>query len=188
MMLDTAHLNPRFKVEYEGYWRQYCGVAGKFVFQLRTLTQPYTAFQGPKKYVPGATVTINMSALTDNAQDWQHHIAQSSVVCAIPGNSTQTLVYSVEMLGYDAVTGDCELELTATAASYMRLATAIREKTETDKTLKSGIMTYILHFGTAGVIKSDVSFAWRALSTCKKRQLLPPGEYTLVVRQDTDEV
>jgi hypothetical protein len=132
--LDTTHLDPRFKVEHEGYWRMY---DGKFVFQLRTLIQPYTAFQGTKKCSPGASVTINMSALTDNAQDLQLITAQSSVVCAISGNTTQTLVYSVEMLGYNAVTGDCVLKLTATAQlymqlaqSYMQLATAIRKRTD----------------------------------------------------------
>jgi hypothetical protein len=47
-------------------------------------------------------------------------------------------------------------------------------------------MTYILlHFGTAGVIKFSVSFAWRALATCKKKQA---GEYTLVIRSNAIEV
>jgi hypothetical protein len=147
---------------------------GMMVFQLRGLREEYMSLQGDARYTPGLTLRITLPALKQSGLKKAYNASSSTVVWSIAGNSTQQLVVAVKLVALDETTGECELELTATAEDYMLLTTAIRERQ--CKQVKRGTAAFTVDFGTAGVLLFSVPFIWRALATCKK---MPAGVYSL---------
>jgi hypothetical protein len=171
VQLDSEHINARLFVNHDGYFRQLPN--STLVFQLRGVREEYKSLQGTARHTPGIVLAINLSvqhyALLDHTR--------SSVVCSLDSDSKNQLMFAVaEAPEYDAAAEDMALQLTATADSYMQLATAIRNRAVA--AVKTGSMVCTLHFGTAGVVKISTPFVWRSLATCKK---LSAGEYKLAV-------
>jgi hypothetical protein len=169
VQLDSEHINARLFVNHDGYFRQLPN--STLVFQLRGVKEEYKSLQGTARHTPGVILVLNLSA--------EHYAlldhTRSSVVCSLDGDSENQLVFAVaEAPKYDATAQDMALQLTATADSYMELATAIRNRAVA--AVKTGSMVCTLHFGTAGVVKFSTPFVWRSLATCKK---LNAGEYKL---------
>jgi hypothetical protein len=171
VQLDSEHIYARLCVNHDGYFRQLPN--STLVFQLRGVKEEYKSLQGTARHTPGVTLVLNLSAQHYALLDY----TRSSVVCSLDGDSENQLVFAVaEAPKYDATAQDMALQLTATADSYMELATAIRNRAVA--AVKTGSMVCILHFGTAGVVKFSTPFVWRSLATCKK---LNAGEYKLAV-------
>jgi hypothetical protein len=157
----------------EGYFRQLPN--GMIVFQLRGLREEvYMSLQGPDRYTPGLTLRITLAALRGLKEAF--NARASTVVWSIAGNAAQQLIFAVELVALDETTGECELQLTATAEDYMLLATAIRDMQLHGNRIKQGTATVTIDFGAAGLLLFSVPFKWRSLATCKK---MSEGVYPL---------
>jgi hypothetical protein len=174
--LDTSSIRLRWLVQHLGYFRQTRN--GALVFQLKGSrpSEEYKSLQGAARHTFGALLKININAQLTASLLLELDSAQSSVEMYIAENLFDRLVFAVHADIFDAATGDLTLNLTATAESYMQLATAIRERQQ--KTVKHGSVDFNLNFGAAGVMQFRSSFVWKSLATCKK---LPAGEYALTL-------
>jgi hypothetical protein len=144
------------------------------VLQLKGLHEEYMSLQGDARHTPGLTLRITLAAFEQKDLAKAFRASNSTVIWSIAGNTAQQLVVAVKLVTLDETTGECKLELTATAEDYMLLATAIRERQ--CKQLTRGTAAFTTDFGSAGVLLFIVPFIWRALATCKK---MSAGVYSL---------
>jgi hypothetical protein len=173
-LLDTTGIAASLECVHEGYARQYPN--GMLVFQLRGLHEEYKSLQGTARYTPGLTLRLTLAALVQRGLVLAFNAQRSTVVWSIAGNTTQQLVFTVELISLDSTTGECELQLTATPESYMLLATAIRQRQ--CKKLKQGTAVFTIDFGAVSVLQFAVPFIWRSLALCKQ---MPEGVYSLTL-------
>jgi hypothetical protein len=153
-MLSSANINAVLQVKHEGFFRY---IHNRFVFQLKALSETYTALQH-NKYTPGLQLTINVrDFVTDDGQLPVINTTFSSVTLTVADNTLQQLVLTVkDGAVYVADTAALTLQLTAEAESFMQLATAIRRRQ--DETIKHGVMTLNLYFDGIGLLKFSVTF------------------------------
>eukprot|EP00953_Heterococcus_sp_UTEX-ZZ885_P036274 18694-Heterococcus_DN1.PRE.4 len=93
-LLNTAGLTASLECVREGYFRQL--PKGMIVFQLRGLREEvYMSLQGPDRYTPGLTLRITLAALRGLKEAF--NARASTAVWSIAGNSTQQLIFAVEL-------------------------------------------------------------------------------------------
>jgi hypothetical protein len=156
------NINPRLVGEHHGYLRK---IDECTALQLRVENHAYTSLQHRAQYTAGFGFIMNTKDIVPLGDHLVTVLPKlSSVTFTVAGRFDQQLKFEVEpdMIVYDDVTKDVTMQLTATAADYKQLATAIRASVKADKSLNEGTMTFEIHFKRCGAIKFTAPFIWKS--------------------------